>query len=546
MAEDRSGWASADAAADASLRRIREAGRCEKLHKPSRWDPAYSLKLYQQVGAAHLLVRKRFVLGDDVGLGKTVEATYAAAATMDFEEVRWIVVATRSAMLQWADEIRRFAPGIPVTVLAPGSTTKKKRQKTFQKWVDSPPNSALVIGWYHLREDFPQYMLPDLKPVLGTLWLTVDEAHRLANPESQTSVTFASFTRSLGRVQALTASLVKGEAMDACSVVDLIAPGTFSVEAFKVVHCVWKLVDVPPNRKAKELDGYKDLHKFRQVIEPVYLGRAADEVSAEVPEVRVISRRLAMSDKHQKLYRLAEANLLEMEGRSWSIEDEVRAGVLVIRSLQVANAPEYCLGETPEQALHDERLPSFAAENTKAHAVYDLLGSEASGEGIVVYCPYAMSLTYLREFLTGKGIACRTIFGEDSMDRRQAARQAFESGDCRVLLITDAGGESINLQCSRHLVMYCRPWTPGAYVQVVGRIRRIGSEHKQVLVWHLSCDDTVDDVVDSLMTEKFGDYEAIVQRKGPSQEGHVVGVDVARRLMAKRRKATRKEAGVDG
>jgi SNF2 family DNA or RNA helicase len=83
-----------------------------------------------------------------------------------------------------------------------------------------------------------------------------------------------------------------------------------------------------------------------------------------------------------------------------------------------------------------------------------------------------------------------------------------------MIYLTDAGGESINLQRGKHIVMISRPWAPGTYRQIVGRARRLGSKHTSILIWHLTCSDTIDEYVDSLLAKKFGPVEDIIQGRG--------------------------------
>ncbi len=86
-----------------------------------------------------------------------------------------------------------------------------------------------------------------------------------------------------------------------------------------------------------------------------------------------------------------------------------------------------------------------------------------------------------------------------------------------------------------------RPWDPGTYVQTLGRARRYGAEHGHIIVWHLTVQDTVDELVDATLTDKFGPFDEIVRNRGnlmPAAES--VPLEVARRARHIRLKRKRR------
>jgi SNF2 family DNA or RNA helicase len=106
------------------------------------------------------------------------------------------------------------------------------------------------------------------------------------------------------------------------------------------------------------------------------------------------------------------------------------------------------------------------------------------------------------------------VTGKETDEEREKARIAFQEGKTNIICITTAGGEALNLQRGKHVVFLNRPFDPGTYIQFIGRIRRFGSQHKKVLVWHLNCEDTIDEHVDAVLDEKFGPVEQIIDGRG--------------------------------
>jgi len=77
----------------------------------------FKLRYYQVQGIFHMLVLPRMILGDDTGLGKTIETIATLCYLWQKEpKNRVIVIAPKSATEQWAAEIERFTNGVRTIV----------------------------------------------------------------------------------------------------------------------------------------------------------------------------------------------------------------------------------------------------------------------------------------------------------------------------------------------------------------------------------------------------------------------------------------------
>ncbi|MCY0909446.1 MAG: helicase-related protein, partial [Sulfobacillus thermotolerans] len=92
----------------------------------------------------------------------------------------------------------------------------------------------------------------------------------------------------------------------------------------------------------------------------------------------------------------------------------------------------------------------------------------------------------LEERLGSEAIA--TIVGEQSMEQRHQQVEFFRDRAV-VMLATDAGGESINLQFCRQMINYDIPWNPNRLEQRMGRIHRIG-QTREVVVFNMVAANT--------------------------------------------------------
>ena len=117
----------------------------------------------------------------------------------------------------------------------------------------------------------------------------------------------------------------------------------------------------------------------------------------------------------------------------------------------------------------------------------DLLAEELDGEKVIVYTRFASLVPRLQKILAKNGIKNVCITGKQNEKQRGEAQAAFQDveSDTKVIFITDAGSEAINLQAASAMIFYDAPWSWGNYVQLLGRPIRIGSPHQHVNVFHL-------------------------------------------------------------
>ncbi len=110
------------------------------------------------------------------------------------------------------------------------------------------------------------------------------------------------------------------------------------------------------------------------------------------------------------------------------------------------------------------------------------------GEKIIIFTEAADTLRYLENRLLQHLPQVAKIVGNYSMEKRHRQVEFFRE-ECQVMLATDAGGESINLQFCNQMINYDIPWNPNKLEQRMGRIHRIGQK-KDVAVFNLVAQNT--------------------------------------------------------
>jgi len=99
------------------------------------------------------------------------------------------------------------------------------------------------------------------------------------------------------------------------------------------------------------------------------------------------------------------------------------------------------------------------------------------GESLLVFTEYRATQDYLLETIAKAmpAVPCQMINGSLGLDEKTEAVRAFNAGEARVMISTEAGGEGLNLQEACHvMVNYDLPWNPSRLVQRIGRLYRYG------------------------------------------------------------------------
>jgi SNF2 family DNA or RNA helicase len=115
--------------------KLLQARKLEKLQlKPCKFvKEGVVPRNYQAIGVYHVITVLRIIIGDDTGLGKTLQTLLAYAYLKEHNpKLKLLVVASKSALYQWLAESQKFLTGISGEVVASGGI---KRMLQPDDWV---------------------------------------------------------------------------------------------------------------------------------------------------------------------------------------------------------------------------------------------------------------------------------------------------------------------------------------------------------------------------------------------------------------------------
>lgn len=232
---------------------------------------------YQEKGIQFLTTKKRALLFDDPGLGKTLQAAMAAE--------RPVLVACPTYLVeQWAEFIRQQFPDDIIAYTTGGSQYKRLKDLN-----DSGSPHWYVVNVQMLRT----YSFPPVRTFI------IDESHHVRNRNAQQSRAAFDIAVQTPRVYLLTATPIYREVDDLFYQLRIIAPAVFtSYNRFVEMYCMQEYA--PYKNKVV---GARSSYTIRKLLERFAIGRSYKDVGLQLPRLIEKDIRLTMPTNLMKAYK---------------------------------------------------------------------------------------------------------------------------------------------------------------------------------------------------------------------------------------------------
>jgi len=509
--------------------------------------------------------RVRYLLADEVGLGKTIEAGLILRELKLRGLVkRILVVAPKGLLTQWVAEMSTHF-NEDFRLLIPGDFSAYRRiAKDDNIWqshaqVVCPMDSVKPMerrrGWSAARVvAFNQERYDDLITA-GWDLIIVDEAHRLGGSTDQ----IARFKLGQGLAEAapfillLSATPHQGKTDAFHRLLSLVDKDAFPDEESITRERVMPYVIRTEKRRAITAEG-KPLFKPRRTeLAPISWGEkhrdqkqlydAVTEYVREGYNQAVLEKRSYIAFLMILMQRLVVSSVkairVSLERRLDALEEpEGQLSLFPMESLLDwadldGQAQVDSLLTTHLKALKNERDEvkllleaarrcEDAGVDAKAEAllewIYKLQAEERDSTlKILVFTEFVPTQQMLKKYLTDLGFSVVCLNGSLNLDERKRVQEEFAE-DARILISTDAGGEGINLQFCHVVINYDIPWNPMRLEQRIGRVDRIG-QSKVVRAINFVFEDSVEHRVREVLEEKL---DIIFREFGIDKTGDVL------------------------
>ncbi|HEY0949898.1 DEAD/DEAH box helicase [Nocardioides sp.] len=445
-----------------------------------------TLRDYQRHGLTWLAEMTSLGLGaclaDDMGLGKTVTLI---ALHLHRREAGCsgptLVVCPASLLGNWEDEIRRFAPGVPVV-----------RFHGSARDVSLAGDGFVLTTYGTMRRDAES---------LGSVrWdlVVADEAQHVKNPRTSTARALRSI-ESAARV-ALTGTPVENNLTELWAILDWTTPGLLgSRNAFRKVWAGPIESGLEPTKA----------RRFADLIGPFLLRRRKSDpgIAPELPPKTETDHRLSLTREQVVLYESFVRDTMARIERADPSDPASRRGLVLMLLTglkQICNHPDQFLKRSGAR---------LSGRSEKVDLLDELVGTVLAEDGaVLVFTQYVAMARLLEGHLARAGVPHQLLHGGTPVREREAMVARFQDGAVPVFLLSlKAGGTGLNLTRADHVVHVDRWWNPAVEEQATDRAYRIG-QTKPVQVHRMITRGTVEDKVAELLTRKRALADAVLSR----------------------------------
>lgn len=128
-------------------------------------------------------------------------------------------------------------------------------------------------------------------------------------------------------------------------------------------------------------------------------------------------------------------------------------------------------------------------------------------KGVIIYIEYLDVIAQVAEDFKSKGVDCFVIQGSTKEKDRGLISDEFKANpNSKVVLISQAAGESLNLNGTNEIILYDLPKGPGKFNQTIGRIARCFSKFEEqgrsFYIHYVIVDETLDEYKPILLSSK--------------------------------------------
>lgn len=486
----------------------------------------------------------RYMLADEVGLGKTIEAglIIKELQTRGLIE-RVLVVCPKGLMTQWEAEMQekfgeRFTIILPEEYQTLKKVTPDENPFTAFSHVISPMDAIKPIeeraGW--TQERVEQYNQERIESVVAGSWdlIIIDEAHRVAGASSDVArhKLGEMLSKASPHLLLLTATPHSGKTEPFMRLMRLLDEEAFPNTKAIVKEQVAPFLIRTEKREAVDNDGnalFKKRHTHVMEIEWLPRHTLQRQLYEEVTEYVRNGYNKALAQRKNYIGFLMILFQRMVSSSTVAIIDATQRRLQVLQNqedqLHSGNYNDLVESDT-EEALKDallllstnirdeikqlSRLLSLAkqasleCQDAKQEILLDLLDKIRRHEPdakIILFTEFVATQEAIQQLMEYNGISTTLINGSMSLEERNLSLQQFRT-EKQMLISTDAGGEGLNLQCSHVVINYDLPWNPMKIEQRIGRADRIGQQ-SDVLVYNFILKDTIENRVRTVLEEKL-------------------------------------------
>ena len=408
-------------------------------------------------------------LADDMGLGKTIQTI--ALMLHRAEQGPSLVVAPKSLILNWENELHKFAPTL--------NSVNFNNEKNKKQAIADAKAGDVFISTYGV--------LVTQKDILTSRqWnvICLDEAHSIKNRMTRTSRSAMALKGDAKVI--LTGTPLQNHLGEMWNLFQFINPGMLGPwQQFvdKYIKSPWD------DMVQKEL-------KDRTL--PFILRRTKNEVLADLPEKISYEQMVELSPEELQIYEKIRKDVeLKFKKHKTKAEKEEAAALQIgffqelTRLRLLANSVSLV-------------YPEWKPESSKIAALRDILTSlhQENGNRVLIFSQFTSFLSQIGAMMKDAGFDYLYLDGQTPLDERQRLVDSFQARESQFFLISlKAGGLGLNLTAANYVILMDPWWNPSIEDQATDRAHRLGQE-RNVTVIRLVSANTIEEKILKLHEQK--------------------------------------------
>lgn len=457
---------------------------------------------HQIDGVRTLIEWPSFILADDMGLGKSLQALTLFAIDVKIGRAKSCIIFSPVTLKgNWADEIEKFTSfrymlfGLEESKTKPGiykSLGPKAREEQLKEFISWPAPKILICNYEQARAHV--YALNAMAFDIGIL----DEAHYIKNPKSKrTKAIQEIYTK---RSFMLTGTPLLNQVNELWPLLNRIDPDRFnSYYRFINRYCVFG------GYKDKQIIATKNEAELRSHLHNVMLRRLKSEV-LDLPDIQYIERRIDLLPEQRKLYDEVEKDLKLTIGDSTEPVDIQNSLTKFLRLKQICGTTLPFTGEDSSSKL--DMLEEDAEQIVK------------EGYKIVIFTQFRDVLSCVKQRLQKRfakeklSVPLYELHGDVPNDQRQPIVKSWtgEPGPSIIICMIQVAGVGLNMTAARHILRVDKLFVPGLNKQGVDRCHRIGADITQpVQVIDYIARKSVEQRVEAILRAKERTHKDIIE-----------------------------------
>ena len=474
----------------------------------SIFRPEYIPRPYQRQGIAIMLAARRLLLGDAVGLGKTIQSIGAIAQAMKQGACRRAMVVTQASLKgQWQDETVAYLRPEAVGGLA-AKVVVVRGDRNERTAIYRNPESAVFIVNYEL-------FLHDLDVMPPVDMIILDEAAKIKNIGSQTYGNITHYCRrhGVGYRYALTATPIETRLEDLFSILSFLGHRLLGFHTYFLYHyCKLRQFKAPNGAQIRQVVGHMNLDEARDRTAHAILRRTKDDAKLKLPELVIRNMMVDLKPEQREMYEMFKKGLVQKSGAPI---DPLQQSLFL---REVCDSLALIEGSGSAASAKLDELEYLVKE------VF------TTGQSIIIFTQWKrMADLIVKRLSKHYSVKPRLIAGNTKETDRDRHRRDFNDRKFRCLVMTDAGKAGLNLQACETMVNFELPWNPAVLKQRIGRMHRQGQKHDVTTVVNLIADETIEQRVTDRLIRRHRVFDVVLT----AAEDELQVMDLTRTLTLK-------------